>query len=146
MRIIACAPRRTSSDHLCYELNILKLKKLYLHAIGLFMYKYENDMFPELSKNMFIKFTDVNEHDTCKANTDQMYIAIYGTVRDQKSLKYVGVRAWNYILQNLNIRCPIGIFKLSLRKLCMVCPINNIEFCIESRKCMNSQCWIINPD
>ena len=35
---------------------------------------------------------------------------------------------WNYILQNIHTRCPIGSFKSSLRKLCMVCPINDIEF------------------
>ena len=128
VRIIAGVPRRTSSDHLYCELNILKLKKLYLYAVGLCMYKYENDMLPELFKDMFIKVTDVHEHDTRNATTDQLYIPIYGTVRGQKSFKYAGVRTWNYILQNVNTRCPICTFKSSLRKLCMVCPPNDIEF------------------
>ena len=35
VRIIAGEPRRTSSDHLYCEINILKLKKLYLYAAGL---------------------------------------------------------------------------------------------------------------
>ena len=128
VRIIAGVSRRTSSDHLYCELNILKLKKLYLYAVGLCMYKYENDMLPELFKDMFIKVTDVHEHDTRNATTDQLYIPIYGTVRGQKSFKYAGVRTWNYILQSVNTRCPIGTFKSSLRKLCMVCPPNDIEF------------------
>ena len=92
------------------------------------MYKYENDMLPELFKDMFIKVTDVHEHDTRNATTDQLYIPIYGTVHGQKSFKYAGVRTWNYILQNVNTRCPIGTFKSSLRKLCMVWPPNDIEF------------------
>ena len=62
------------------------------------------------------------------ATTNQLYIPIYGTVRGQKYFKYVGLRTWNYILQNIHTRCPIGSFKSSLRKLCMVCPINYIEF------------------
>ena len=103
VRIIAGVPRRTSSDHLYCELNILKLKKLYLYAVGLCMYKYENDMLPELFKDMFIKVTDVHEHDTRNATTNQLYIPIYGTVRGQKSFKYVGVRTWNYILQNVKV-------------------------------------------
>ena len=57
-----------------------------------------------------------------------MKMKIYGTVRGQKPFKYVGVRAWNNILHNVNTGCPIGTFKSSLRKLCMVCPINDIEF------------------
>ena len=128
VRIIAGVPRRTSSDHSYCELNILKLKKLYLYAVCLCMYKYENDMLLELFKDIFIKVTDVHEHDTRNATTDLLYIPIYGTVRGQKSFKYVGVRTWSYILQNVNTRCPIGTFKSSLRKLCMVCPINDIEF------------------
>ena len=126
VRIISGVPRRTSSDHLYCELTILKLKKLYLYAVGLCMYKYENDMLPELFKDLFIKVTNVHDHDTRNATTDQLFITIYGTVRGQ--FKYVGVRTWNYLLQNVNTRCPIGTHKSSLCKLCMVCPINDIEF------------------
>ena len=75
-----------------------------MYAVGFCMYKYENDMLPQLC------------------------IPIYGTVRGQKSFEYVGVRTWNYILQNIKARCPIRRFKSSLRKLCMVCPINDFEF------------------
>ena len=128
IKIIAGVPRRTSSDPLYDELNISKIKKLYIYAVGFCMYKYENDMLPELFKDMFVKVTDVHDNDTLIATTNQLYIPIYGTVRGQKSFKYIGVRTWNYILQNIHTRCPIGSFKSSLRKLCMVCPINDIEF------------------
>ena len=123
LRIIAGVPQETSSYHLYCELNIMKLKKLYLYAVGLCMDKYENDMLPELFKDMFIKVTDVHEHDTRNATTDQLYIP----VRGKKSLKYVGVRTWNYILHNVNAWCPIGTLKSSLRKLCMVCRISDVE-------------------
>ena len=76
MRIIVGVPRRISSDPLNCEFNISKLKKLYLYAVGLCMYKYENDMLPELLKDMFIKVTDIHEHDTRNATTDQLYIPI----------------------------------------------------------------------
>ena len=79
------------------------------------MYKYENDMLPELFKDMFKKVTNVHDHDTRNATTDQLYIPIYGTVRGQKSFNYAGGRT-------------IGTFKSSVRKLCVVCPANDIEF------------------
>ena len=85
-------------------------------------------MLPELFKDMLIKVADVHEHDTRNATTDHLYIPIYGTVRGQKSFKFVGARTWNYLLQKVNTRCPIGTFKSSLHKLCVVCSINDIEF------------------
>ena len=106
------------------EFNILKIKKLYMYAVGFCMYKYDNDMLPELLKDMFVKVTEVHDHDTCIATTNPLYIPIYGTVRGQKSFNYVGVRTCKiYTLDVL-----FGSFKSSLRKLCMVCPINDIEF------------------
>ena len=99
-----------------------------MYAVGFCVYKYENDKLPELFKDMFVKVTDVHDHDTRIATTNQLYTPIYGTARSQKYFKYVGVRTWNYIRQNINTRFPIGSFKSSLRKLCMVCPINDIEF------------------
>ena len=128
VRIIAGVPTRNSPDPLYDEFNILKIKKLYIYAVGFCMYKYENDMLQELFKYMFVKVKDVHDHDTRIAITYKLFIQIYGTVRGQKSVKYVGVRTWNYILQNMHTRCPIGSFKSSLRKLCMICAINDIEF------------------
>ena len=56
-----------------------------MYAVGFCMYEYENDMLPELFKDMFVKVTDVHDHDTGIVTTNQLYIAIYGTVRGQKS-------------------------------------------------------------
>ena len=55
VRIIAGVPRRTSSDPLYTEFDILKIKKLYMHAVGFCMYKYENHMLPELFKRYVCK-------------------------------------------------------------------------------------------
>ena len=40
-----------------------------MHAVGFCMYKYENDMLPELFKEMFVKVTGVFDHDTRIATT-----------------------------------------------------------------------------
>ena len=52
VRIIAGVPRRTSSNPLYDEFNILKfkIKKLYVYAAGVYMYQYEIDMLLELFK------------------------------------------------------------------------------------------------
>ena len=66
-----------------------------MYYVGFCVYKYEHEMLPELFKDMFVKITDVHNHDTHIVTTNQLYIPIYGTVRGQKSFKYVGVRTWN---------------------------------------------------
>ena len=73
VRIIAGVPRTTSSDPLYDEFDILKTKKWYMYAVGFCMYKYENYMLQELFKDMFVKVTDVHDHDTRIATTNQLY-------------------------------------------------------------------------
>ena len=53
MKLIAGYPRRTDAVALYVKLNILPLKKLYVYNVGLFMYKYDNDMLHELFADMF---------------------------------------------------------------------------------------------
>ena len=53
VNLIAGVPRRTDAIALYVKLNILPLKKLYVYNVGLFMYKYDNDMLHELLADMF---------------------------------------------------------------------------------------------
>ena len=53
VRLIAGVTPRTNTDPLYSALNIMPLKSLYTYAIGLFMYKFSNEMLPELFANMF---------------------------------------------------------------------------------------------
>ena len=48
MRIISGVPPRTNIDHLDIENNILIVKHIYSYNIGLFMYKYVNNMTPDV--------------------------------------------------------------------------------------------------
>ena len=44
--LIACITPRTNTDPLYSALNIMPLKSLYMYAIGLFMYRFSNEMLP----------------------------------------------------------------------------------------------------
>ena len=48
-----------------------------MYAVGFCMYTYENDMLPELFKDVFVKVADVHDHDTRIATTNQLYIPIH---------------------------------------------------------------------
>ena len=45
-----------------------------MYAVGSCAYKHENDMLPELFKDMFVKVIDVHENATRKATTDQLHV------------------------------------------------------------------------
>ena len=96
------------------------------------MYKYENDMLPELFKDMFKKVTNVHDHDTRNATTDQLYIPIYGTVRGQKSFNYAGVRT--RYLQIINAQIVRG---MSGKWYWMF---------VLNQENASTQCWITNPN
>ena len=60
VHLIAAVTPCTNTDPLHSALNIMPLKSLYMYAIGLFMYKSSNEMFPELFANMFIHVKSIH--------------------------------------------------------------------------------------
>ena len=57
IRIINGVPPRTNVERLYVTMGILSLKRIYNYAIGLFMYKYVNNMLPELFVDFFSNVT-----------------------------------------------------------------------------------------
>ena len=46
MRIVHCVPPRTNVEKLCFDSNILTLKRLYSYNISIIMYKFSKNMLP----------------------------------------------------------------------------------------------------
>ena len=67
MRIISGVPPRTNIDHFYIENNILIVKHIYSYNIGLFMYKYVNNMTPAVFDNFFRNISDMHQHNTRNA-------------------------------------------------------------------------------
>ena len=107
IRIINGIPPRTNVDNLYVMHNILSVKRLYSYNVGLFMYKYSNQLFPDVFKNLFTKLADVQEYNTRNASTQHVYVCFQGTTRGQNTLNYCGARIWNYILDNVDSKCAI---------------------------------------
>ena len=64
MRIISGVPPRTNIDQFYIENNILIVKHIYSYYIGLFMYKYVNNMTPDVFDNFFSNISDIHQHKT----------------------------------------------------------------------------------
>ena len=128
VKLIAGVPRRTNADALYVKLNILPLKKLFVYNVGLFMYKYDNDMLPELFADMFTPVCNIHNYDTRKSSGYHLYVDFHGTTRSQKCIKYLGPHIWNFILTKMNPHCSIGLFKSTFRNLLMQCSVSDLTF------------------
>ena len=115
IRIMNCIPPRTNVDNLYMMHNILSVKRLYSYNVGLFMYKYSNQLLPDVFNNLFSKHADV--HDTRNAPTQHVYVCYQETTGGQKTLSYCGARIWNYILDNVDSKCTIGSLKKRTQRL-----------------------------
>ena len=117
IRIINGVPPRTNVERLYVTMGILSLKRIYNYAIGLFMYKYVNDMLPELFVDFFSNVTDLHHYDTRHANRNSIYVTFHSSTRGQQSFSHCGPRIWNFILSSMMPNCAIGLFKTASHQL-----------------------------
>ena len=123
VRIVHGVPPRTNAQKLCFDSNILSLKRLYSYNINIFMYKFSKNMLPELFETFFSNVATIHEHDTRSARLNRIYIQFKGTTRGQKAFSYSGAYIWNFILSHIETDCAIGTFK----KLCTALLLNSKE-------------------
>ena len=88
-------------------------QKIFVHAIGIVMYKYLSGMLPVLFLDMFTPISDIHNYATRQT--------INKNSRSQQSITYIGPHVWNFILSKINPRCPIGSFKRHIRQLLQHC-------------------------
>ena len=123
VRIVHGVPPRTNAQKLCFDSNILSLKRLYSYNISIFMYKFSKNMLPELFEKIFSNVATIHEHDTRSARSNHIYIQFKGTTRGQKAFSYSGAYIWNFILSHIETDCAIG----TLKKLCTALLLNSKE-------------------
>ena len=117
IRIINGVPPRTNVDNLIVMHDILSVKRLYSYNVALFMYKYSNQLLPDVFDNFFPNLLmfpntipEIHPLNMC------MYVSKEQPV-DKKTLSYCGARIWNYVLDNVDSNCAIGLFKKRIQRL-----------------------------
>ena len=80
VRLIAGVTPRPTTDPLYSALNIMPLKSLYMYVIGLFMYKFSNEMLPELFANMFIHVDEVHSYNTRNSANSHLYTSFHHSI------------------------------------------------------------------
>ena len=128
VRVIAGVPPRTNADNLYLELDILPVKKIFVYAISIFMYKYMNAMLPELFLHMFTPISDIHSYDTRQAKNKKLFVSFKSTSRGHQSITYIGPHVWNFILSKINPICSIGSFKRHIRQLLQHCSVSDLTW------------------
>ena len=67
----------------------------------MFMFKYNAGSLPDVFNELFTKNRDVNTYETRQKY--KLHIPKSQTVHSQKSVKYICISSWNYIVDKLNI-------------------------------------------
>ena len=117
MRMINGVPPRANMDWFYIEKNILTVQHIFNYNIGSLMFKYVNNMTPDVFDNFFRNVSDNHQHNTRNATQNLLYVTFRGTTRGQQTFKYCRPHIWNFIIKNINLICLIGSFKEHSRQL-----------------------------
>ena len=111
--IIESAHYRANTEPLFRNLQLLPFNKVYQYFVLSFMYKYVNDMLPELFYQMFSKNLDVYQRRTRQYN--KLHVPKSNTSAIMKSVSHKGVYLWNLIVSKVNCNCTFIMFKKELK-------------------------------
>ena len=106
-------PSKTHTKPLFIEMKILPINQVYLYSIIMFMFKLDSGQLPEVFNKLFIKNLNIHQYETRQStllHVQKARITLY-----QKSLKYTGVSAWNFVKNKLNVNCSFYLFKQNLK-------------------------------
>ena len=103
-------------------------KKLYLHTVDLFMYKFSNSMLPDMSVDMFTHVNTIHDLNTRHSAKNHLYVPLYATSCSQTCISYTRPNTRNFILWKSNPHAPICSLKNILRALFSECSLSDILF------------------
>jgi hypothetical protein len=112
LRTMANLKKRESSYSFCKNQRILRLPEIYTLYTGIFMFKYNNSLLPDIYNNLFIKNRAIHNYPTrISAN---LRIPLARTKIGESFITKTGVQIWNKLPDHIQTNDRIGSFKHSL--------------------------------
>jgi hypothetical protein len=113
IRIIGNLPWKSSTIPFCKKNIILRLPDLYHHSLGLFMFKYNRALLPNIFSNFFTTNQECHRYPTRQAN--KLRTPLVKTSSASKFVKKTGVEYWNVLENSITSTLQIGAFKKHLK-------------------------------
>ena len=95
LKILYHKNRQFSTNQLHSELSILKCEDVYKLFVGVFVFKQQHDLLPNIFSNYYI--LNRNIHHIQTRNSANLFLPRYRLMSSQKSIKYTGAKIWNSI-------------------------------------------------
>ena len=113
VRIIVSAPYKAHTRPIFDKLKILNIYNIYFYSVAMFMFKFNSGSLPVIFTNMFKRNLDFHRYNT--RNKSNFLIPKYKLSLCQQSMKFTGVKVWNYITDKVDLECNIFRFKMKLK-------------------------------
>jgi hypothetical protein len=111
--IISNTPRRNSTIEFCKIQHIFRLPDIHNNAIGMFMFKYNRGLLPQIFLNFFSRNQDHHSYPT--RNAAQLRTPLSRTQLGNKFITKTGVIFWNNLPVHVTTIPKIGLFKRRLK-------------------------------
>lgn len=119
IRLIAFLPYNHTTVDTFISLNILNLKNIYIYSVSIFMFKFVNDMLPDIFKSYFKYNHEIHKRVTRSSHL--LHAPFVKTLYRSKNIRFKGVHIFNFMYQYINTTCNLNAYKKSIKK----CLINN---------------------
>ena len=117
MRVVSKTHFLAHSEPLFKECKVLNIYQINKYITGIFMFKYNRGLLPNIFDTMFSKQTDVHKY--CTRQNDLFTLPLCRTQSRKNSLSYYGAYLWNnciYALISNGSTFTIHKFKKVLRQ------------------------------
>ena len=84
------------TENIFKELHILPIDKVYVSRVGIFMYKQEHGLLPEVMDSLYIKTNAIHFHNTRNANKFRIST---GT----ETFSHISARIWNALESKIDV-------------------------------------------
>ena len=106
------------TNPLFQSLNTLKIQDLHSLQVGIFMYQFHHNLFPDdlLEPNYFIMNNEVHNYNTRGATN--IRVGLVNTCLAYNTIRIQGALLWNSLPTSLKNASSINVFKRSYKKRC----------------------------
>ena len=118
--LIGCKPYE-AADHnsLLCDYGWLNVRNLILLDLGVFMYKTQKSLAPDVFYDPYHSVTEVHSYNTRSANKGNLQIALTNLRADDKDISVSGARVWNNIPNSIKQAQSLDVFKRELKEYLM---------------------------
>jgi hypothetical protein len=113
LRIISGTPRRNSTIPYCKLHQIFRLPSIHKNSIGIFMFKSQNGLFPDIFNDFFTKNNELHTYHT--RNAANLRAPTIKTQIGSKFIRNTGVSFWNNLENSITSNLKIGSYKKVLK-------------------------------